>query len=203
MSSPSAAPDEATAPARPASLAELFVAFTLLALQGFGGVLAVAQRVLVEQRRWLTKTEFVELLALAQVLPGPNVCNLALMIGDRYFGLRGALTALAGMMLLPLMIVIALTITYVHFAHVPQVAGALRGMGAVAAGLIIGTAFRLAGSLRGSVLGVPLAVVLGSASFVAVALLRLPLTWVLLALGGAAFLLAYLALARRSPPGQG
>jgi chromate transporter len=202
MSSPSAAPDEATAPARPASLAELFVAFTLLALQGFGGVLAVAQRVLVEQRRWLTKTEFVELLALAQVLPGPNVCNLALMIGDRYFGLRGALTALAGMMLLPLMIVIALTITYAHFAHVPQVAGALRGMGAVAAGLIIGTAFRLAGSLRGSVLGVPLAVVLGSTSFVAVALLRLPLTWVLLALGGSSFLLAYLAIARRASAGQ-
>jgi chromate transporter len=202
MSSPSAAPDEATAPARPASLAELLVAFTLLALQGFGGVLAVAQRVLVEQRRWLTKTEFVELLALAQVLPGPNVCNLALMIGDRYFGLRGALTALAGMMLLPLMIVIALTITYAHFAHVPQVAGALRGMGAVAAGLIIGTAFRLAGSLRGSVLGVPLAVVLGSTSFVAVALLRLPLTWVLLALGGSSFLLAYLAIARRASAGQ-
>jgi chromate transporter len=75
-------------------------------------------------------------------------------------------------------------------------------MGAVAAGLIIGTAIKLAGSLRGSVLGVPLAVVLGSASFVAVALLRLPLTWVLLALGGSSFLLAYLAIARRASAGQ-
>ena len=58
---------------RPSSKKELFIAFTLLALQGFGGVIAVAQRVLVEQRRWLTRAQFVEVLAVAQVLPGPNV----------------------------------------------------------------------------------------------------------------------------------
>ena len=76
---------------RPASPWALFVAFSLLALQGFGGVIAIAQRVVVEQRRWLTKTEFLELLAAGQVLPGPNVVNLSLMIGDRFFGWRGAL----------------------------------------------------------------------------------------------------------------
>ncbi len=47
---------------RPRSPGELFVAFTLLALQGFGGVLAVAQRALCEQRRWLTREQFVEIL---------------------------------------------------------------------------------------------------------------------------------------------
>jgi chromate transporter len=171
--------------------------FTALALQGFGGVLAVAQRVLVEQRGWFTKAEFLELLALAQVLPGPNVVNLSLMVGDRYFGLRGALTALAGMMLLPLVIVVALTIAYTHTAQVPQVAGALRGMGAVAAGLIIGTAISLATSLRDSLLGVPMAALLGGAALVAVALLRWPLALVLLALGCVAVALAYVRIRRR------
>src|SRR6478672_9644914 len=96
--------------ASPRSPRELFVAFTLLALQGFGGVLAVAQRVLCEQRRWLTKEEFLEILAVGQVLPGPNVCNVALMVGDRFFGWRGAFAALAGMMTVPLLIVLAVTV---------------------------------------------------------------------------------------------
>src|SRR5712691_10201298 len=98
--------------ARPASPTELFTAFTALALQGFGGVLAIAQRVLVEQRRWLTREEFIEILAIGQVLPGPNVVNMSLMIGDRFFGWRGALAALAGMMCVPLVLVLVLAAIY-------------------------------------------------------------------------------------------
>jgi chromate transporter len=169
--------------ARPSSPRALFVAFTLLALQGFGGVLAVTQRELCDRRRWLTHAQFVEILSIAQVLPGPNVVNVALIIGDRYFGWRGAFAALAGMMSAPLAIVLALTATYVHYAELPVVAGALRGMGAVAGGLIIGTALRLAGSLRGTPIGGVAAVALAFASFVAVAWLRWPLVWVLLVLG--------------------
>ena len=136
---------QSTPLARPGSPRDLFIAFTLLALQGFGGVLAVAQRVLCEQRRWLTKEEFVEILAVAQVLPGPNVCNVALMIGDRFFGWRGAFAALAGMMAVPLVIVLVVTAVYSEYALHPAVAGALKGMGAVAAGLIVGTGFKLGG----------------------------------------------------------
>ena len=79
---------------RPHSLAELFWAFTWLALQGFGGVLAVVQVELVERRQWLTREEFIEDWAVAQIMPGPNVVNLSMMIGDRYFALRVALAAL-------------------------------------------------------------------------------------------------------------
>ena len=53
----------------PASNKDLFVTFTGLALQGFGGVLPITQRVLCEQKRWLSKEQFVEILALGQVLP--------------------------------------------------------------------------------------------------------------------------------------
>ena len=74
---------------RPASLAVLFWAISGIALQGFGGVLAVVQRELVEKKQWLTTEEFVEDWAVSQIMPGPNVVNLALIIGDRYFGWRG------------------------------------------------------------------------------------------------------------------
>src|SRR3954464_6519417 len=88
---------------RPASLTDLFLSFTVLAMQGFGGVLAVVQRELVEKKRWMKLDEFVEDWAVAQIMPGPNVINLSLMIGGRYFGLPGALAALAGMITLPLL----------------------------------------------------------------------------------------------------
>jgi chromate transporter len=183
---------------RPATCTELFTAFTGLALQGFGGVLAVAQRVLCEKKRWLRESEFIELLALAQVLPGPNVCNLSLMVGDRFFGTRGALAALAGMMALPLAIVLAATALYAHYSSHALIAGALRGMGAVAAGMIIGTAFKLAGSLRGSALGLPMAIALGTACFVAIAVLRWPLVWTVLGLGVPACGFAWRRLARQA-----
>lgn len=183
---------------RPSSPTDLFVTFTLLALQGFGGVLAVVQRVLVEEKRWLTRAEFVEMLAVGQVLPGPNVCNVALMVGDRFHGSRGAFAALAGMMTVPLVIVLLLTVLYAHYAEVPAVAGALRGMGAVAAGLIIGTAIKLASVLRFNPIGVPACVLLGVLAFVAIALLRWPLVWVLPTLGMLGSAYAWWRL--RTPP---
>ena len=169
--------------ARPGSPRDLFIAFTLLALQGFGGVLAVAQRVLCEQRRWLTKEEFVEILAVGQVLPGPNVCNVALMVGDRFFGWRGAFAALAGMMAVPLVIVLVVTAVYAEYALHPAVAGALKGMGAVAAGLIVGTGFKLAAALQMNPMGIPVCLTLIISAFAGVALLRWPLAWVLVGLG--------------------
>lgn len=184
-------PDDPAARPQPRSCADLFVSFTVLALQGFGGVLAVVQRELVERKRWLTREEFVEEWAVAQIMPGPNVVNLALMIGSRYFGLRGAMAALAGMLVFPLLVVLGLALVYARFAEVPQVAGALRGMGAVAAGLITATGIKLFGALGKNVLGLPLCIALGIATFAGIAVLRLPLAWVLLALGGLGCVLAW------------
>lgn len=189
-----AAPPPSPTP-RPATVWELFTTFNLLALQGFGGVMAFAQQVLCERKRWLTQAEFTELLSVGQVLPGPNVVNMSLMLGDRYFGVRGALAALAGMLTVPLVIVLALTALYSHFADLPAVAGALRGMAAVSAGMICGTALKLAGALRRSPLGAPASLMLGAAAFGMVALLRWPLVWVLLGLGTLACLYAWRTLA--------
>jgi chromate transporter len=181
---------------QPQSIADLFWSFTRLALQGFGGVLAIVQREMVENKQWLTREEFIEDWAVAQILPGPNVVNLSLMIGDRYFGVRGALAALAGMLTFPLMIVLALAAIFAGISDNGGVAGALRGMGAVAAGLIAATGLKLADALQKNVMGMLVCGLLAALTFVAIAILRVPLVWVLLSIGGAACVWAYRQLGR-------
>ncbi|RZL61224.1 MAG: chromate transporter [Variovorax sp.] len=180
-----ATPPEAERP-HPRSPRDLFISFTWLALQGFGGVLAIVQREMVEKKKWLTPEEFLEDWAVAQVLPGPNVINLALMIGDRYFGLRGALAAVAGMLTVPLCVILALAVLYAHYAGNPQVAGALRGMGAVAGGLIAATGIKLIPQLRKNPLGFGVCLGVVALVFGGIAGLRIPLVWVLAVVGGAA-----------------
>lgn len=184
------------APARPHSSVDLFWSFSWLALQGFGGVLAIVQRELVEKKQWLTREEFLEDWAVAQILPGPNVVNLSLMIGDRYFGVAGAFSALAGMLMFPLCIVLALAVALGGVADTAAAQGALRGMGAVAAGLICATGLKLVTALKSNVMGLFACCVLAALSFVAVAILRVPLAAVLLCLGGVAFAWAYRQLGR-------
>lgn len=191
---PIKAPTEKLAPQ---SLTDLFFSFTLLALQGFGGVLAVVQRELVEKKRWMTREEFVEDWAVAQVMPGPNVVNLAMMIGDRNFGLRGALVGMAGMLTVPLLVVLSLGFAYGLVADNPHVAGALRGMGAVAAGLITATGLKLMPALKKHPLGIAACIVIGVLAFVGIAFLRWPLLWVLLGLGGTSCVLTYRKMGRR------
>ena len=179
---------------RPASVRALFWAFSWLALQGFGGVLAVVQRELVDKRQWLTLEEFVEDWAVAQIMPGANVVNLSLIVGDRYFGWRGALAALAGMLALPLVVVLVLTVSLSGVADQPVVQGALRGMGAVSAGLIAGTGLKLMVALRTNAMGRAVCAALAMLTFIAIGLLRIPLMWVLLGLGAPAMAWAYSCL---------
>ena len=176
---------------KPHSLTDLFWSFTLLALQGFGGVLAVVQRELVDKKQWLTREQFVEDWAVAQILPGPNVVNLSLMIGDRYFGLRGALVALAGMLVFPTLVVLLLASAFAGVADLPAAQGALRGMGAVAAGLIAATGLKLIPALKKNVMGALVCSALAAITFIAIALLRVPLVWVLLVVGGVACVWAF------------
>ncbi len=187
---------EPAPPAAPAGPWALFLAFNRLALQGFGGVLAVAQRELVERQRWLSKQEFVEMLAVAQVMPGPNVVNISLMIGDRFFGLRGAFASLMGMFALPCLIVLGLSALAGQWLHEPWVQGALRGMGAVSAGLILVTGVKLLSTLKKHPLKRPVALAFAALAFLAIALLRWPLIWIMLGLGGLGMALVYARLGK-------
>ena len=184
------------APCHPRSRSDLFWSFTWLALQGFGGVLAVAQRELVEKKRWMTREQFVEDWAVAQILPGPNVMNLSLMIGSRSFGLTGALAAFTGMVALPLAVILVLAIAFSSVADSPAATGALRGMGAVAAGLITATGLKLTPALKTNVMGPAVCGLIALLAFGCIAWLRLPLAWILMGLGGVACTWAWLCLKR-------
>ena len=188
--------DESATRQAPRSPSHLFVAFTVLALQGFGGVFAVVQRELVERRKWLTQEEFLEDWSVAQILPGPNVVNLSLMIGSRHFGLRGAIAALAGMFSAPLVVLLTLSMVYMSVADHPAAQGALRGMGAVVAGLVAATGIKLIDALKDNAMGQSSCALFGVLSFAAVVLMRLPLMIVLLSVGAVAWTWAY----RRLPP---
>jgi len=187
-------------PNQPHSKTDLFVSFTLLALQGFGGVLAVVQREMVEKKRWMTREQFIEEWAVAQIMPGPNVVNLSMMIGGRYFGLAGAMAALAGILTVPLVIVLVLAVLYGGVADTATAQGALRGMGAVAAGLITATGLKLISALGKNVMGLPVCMALVALTFVAIALLRWPLAWGLLGIGGAGCVWAWIKLGADGGP---
>lgn len=181
----------------PASNADLFVSFNWLALQGFGGVLAVVQRELVEKKKWLTLEEFVEDWSVAQILPGPNVINLALMMGGKHFGWHGALSALAGLLLVPTILVLTIASAIAGVADTQAMQGALRGMGAVSAGLIMATGIKMLPALKLNPMGRLACITLACVTFLAVAIWRLPLSWVLLTLGPIASFWAWRCIRQR------
>ncbi len=163
----------------PPGVPALFLGFLKIGLMGFGGVASVARHVLVEERRWLAERDYAELIGLGQVLPGANTVNAAVMIGDRFAGWPGSLAALTGLMAMPLVIVTALAAVYAGLAAAhPDVVAAVGGAAAAAAGLVIGTALKMARNLRPS----PAMVALGLAACAGTALLHLPLPLVVVAL---------------------
>ena len=150
---------------------DLFRGFLGIGLVGFGGVLPWARRMVVDQRAWLTPTEFLDLLAFCQFLPGPNVVNLAVAIGTRFRGILGALAALSGLLVMPVMIVVALGTLYARYGSLPVIHHAFTGLAAAATGLVVAMACRIAWPIRAQ----PLAVAVALAAFAAIALARLPL----------------------------
>jgi chromate transporter len=183
---------------QPRSKTDLFLSFTWLALQGFGGVLAVVQRELVEKKRWMTREQFLEDWAVAQIMPGPNVINFSLMIGGRYFGVAGALAGVAGMLAAPMVVVLSLAAAFGSVSTEAWAQGALRGMGAVSAGLIAAVGLKMISALRNNPMGMPVCVLLAMASFTGVGVMRWPLVYVLLGTGGLACSWAYVQLARQA-----
>lgn len=184
---------------RPANPGEVFVAFTRMSLMGFGGVLPIAQHELVDRLQWLTREEFVEMLSVGQVLPGPNVVNVALMVGDRFFGWRGAMAALGGMLCAPSVLVMSLAMLYTGFADQPMVNGALRGMGAVSAGLVLATALKLMTTLKKNPMGRTACAAAALATLAAIAGWRVPMVWVIAVIGGGSVGYAWWVLARQGP----
>jgi chromate transporter len=155
------------------TLLDLFIAFFGIAIMGFGGVLPWARRMLVEQRRWLTAEEFTEILALGQFLPGGNIINMSIVIGQRFHGVRGSIVAPSGLLLGPFIIVLSFGALYLQYGQLPAVQMALGGMTAAAAGLVVSMAVKMMTPLVRRDAVVPLAFAV--LTFIGIAILRLPL----------------------------
>lgn len=160
------------------SAVELLRVFAVISLSGFGGTLFWVRRVVVEQRRWMSSKQFLEEMALCQILPGPNIFNLIVMIGHRFDGVRGAFAGVLGFILPPFLIVIASGVLYQHYGGMEVVQRALSGMTAVAIGLVLANAVKL-GAVLPRAFRSGLFVALG---FAGLGLARLPLFTLLLIL---------------------
>ncbi|UVA78700.1 chromate transporter [Pandoraea commovens] len=166
---------------------DLALAFGTVGATGFGGVLPWARRMVVDQRHWLTDREFAELLPLAQLLPGPNVANIATVLGRRFRGPRGAAAAVAGLYFCPTIVIILIGFAYAKWGQTPLVQHLLSGLMPAATGLVIATSVRLLAGLKRhwTILAFAAATFLGSFVF------GLPLLLVLGVLGPCAILSAY------------
>ena len=169
----------ATAPepqSRP-DLRALFLGFSSVGLSGFGGVLPFARRMLVEEKRWMTPDEFNTQLGLCQFLPGPNVINLAVVVGKRYQGVAGAIVAPLGLLAGPLAIVLLLALLYDRYGSLPVAQSMLRGIAAVGCGLLFAMAWRMGAALKDKPVFLPFTVL----TVAAIAWLRWPLPGVMIA----------------------
>jgi chromate transporter len=161
-------------------LLELFTAFSLIALAGFGGVLAWSRRMVVEERKWMTAAEFNDLYALCNFLPGPNIVNFSVVFGRRIAGTPGAAVSLLGLLGPPFAIVIVFAMIYAYYGDIAVLQKMFAGVAAAAAGLTISTSFKMLQPMLRERIGVPHLMAL--AAFVTIGVLRWPLPWVLIVL---------------------
>ena len=150
---------------------EILLRFTQVGVTGFGGVMPWARRMLVEERRWLSAEEFTEALSLCQLLPGPNIVNMAVYVGTRFRGAPGAVAALMGLMSAPFAIVLTLGALYTRYGHLAVVSSTFHGISAGAAGLVVAMGIKMAASPRLRSLMAAFTFV----TFLAIAIVRLPL----------------------------
>ena len=168
---------EPFAAAAPPRLSELFIAYALISLYGFGGVLAWSRRMMVEERRWLTPEQFNEAYALCSFLPGPNIVNFSVIFGSRVRGPLGGLVALVGLLGPPMLLIVIIGALYAHYGDLPALRRALIGVTAAAAGLIMSTVAKMALPLfRNRAVGGP---VIAFATFGAIGVAQWPLPIVL------------------------
>jgi chromate transporter len=203
-----ATPETPTARSAPpsAGLIELFLLFSQLGLSSFGGgVSAWMHRAFVAQRGWLGETEFAAALGLSRIMPGANVVNLAVVIGQRLRGAAGAVAAVLGLLAGPSLLIVALAVAYESFAGVILVQRMLEGTAAAAVGLILALGFASARHLLGGIKRSPARALQGAAAaacmlavFLAIGVLRLPMVPTVLCVAPLSIALTWL-IVRRAP----
>lgn len=157
----------------------LFSGFMKLGLMGFGGVLPLAHRMIVEQQKWLDESQFTNLLGICQLLPGGNIINMSVAIGMQFQGIKGAISSVLGLIFAPTVIVLMIYQVYEHFQYLTVVRHLIQGLAAAAAaGLLFATGFKM---LR-PILKSKLTLLTITLTFIFMLLFKLPLALTLLIL---------------------
>src|SRR5262245_37539840 len=194
--SPSSSSPNTAAEVNPCTMREFLFCFLRLGTFGFGGPIALAghmQRDLVEQRRWSSKQDYLEGLALSQLSPGPLAAQLAMYLGWVRGGRLGS-TLVAGAFILPsLLMVLLVAWLYVRFQGLPWIQEAFYGVGAAVIAIIARSALKLG---RMTVAKDPLLIAILTASALLTAWTEKEILWVFLGFGA----LALIARTWRSKP---
>jgi chromate transporter len=169
---------EANDRGRPVQFRALFCEFLRVSLLGFGGGIVWAHRITVEKRRWLSESEFADIISFCQFMPGPNIIGIAVCVGAKLRGLHGAIAAFSGFTVLPTLVGFGLGVFYLGHTRVPLLQNILGGVSAAAAGLLIATGLRLLMRHRTR----PVALLFATAAFAGMVIAKLPLLVVLLGL---------------------
>ncbi|MCB8820856.1 chromate transporter [Microvirga rosea] len=172
----------------PVPLLAIFLVFFRIGLFSFGGGLSGwIYREVVTLRGWMSDSDFLSGLALGQVLPGANVTNLSVYIGQQLRGPAGAFCAVLGLLTGPFFAVIGLAVAYDRVVDMPWIQNAMSGAAAAAIGLLLIVAVKGAyqASRRLTSFGIL------AATFVTVGLLQWPLVPVVLCLAPVSVTLAW------------
>jgi chromate transporter len=176
MTDASELPSKAPAP----GLRQLFTGMLMVALSAFGGGLSAwSQRIIVEQRRWMSNEEFLTGLTVARLFPGPNQINMAVYVGTFFRGLPGALAALAGMLLVPFTLLMGVGLLYFRFHTLPALDRVLAGVVAAAAGMALSMGFKILDEYWKD----PVALLLAAVTFVLMAFFHVRLVPLVLVAG--------------------
>ncbi|MCW2685533.1 MAG: chromate transporter [Mycobacterium sp.] len=129
---------EVEPPREKVSLFELASTFNHIALASFGGGLSAWSReVLVIEKHWMGEEEFLSAVTMCRILPGANQVNMAVLVGTKMGGVRGAIAAVFGLCLLPLVFILVMGYMYFRFKELPAVKGVLHGASAAAVALTL------------------------------------------------------------------
>lgn len=194
--SEAAAASTAPAEVEPPSVLTLARVFATVAFESLGGGLAAwVQRVVVEERRWLSEEEYLSAATICGILPGANQVNMAVFVGTKYRGVPGAVAAVLGLLVGPAFIALGLGALYLRFRDVPALRHALAGMSCAAAGLTLSVAWRQGVHVMKSL--APIA--LGLSTFAMSAVLRAPLWATVVLLAPLGFFWAWHARSKEHP----
>ena len=140
---------------------ELFASFFKIGIFTFGGgyaMVSIIQREVIDSRGWIKEQEFLDLLTLAQSAPGPISLNTAVFVGYKMYGYRGAVTALAGVVLPSFIIMLLVAAFFSQVRHNTVIDAAFKGIRPVVVALMFAPIIGFVKGMRSYAIAIAIAI---------------------------------------------